>query len=158
MRNFHCILIWLGSILVHQIGAAIEPGVWDFEDVVKEDNYVGAVKNVFAGTEVNIRVQCESKNNIKVMIGYMIRRTPCWEEYLNLADSFYQAYYKNPTLQWYNTSSEVDFIKTKTEFETDCNDMINIHPYVGKEATVVDNSEYQRFKKKKLLYTLCRCS
>ena len=64
----------------------------------KEDNYVGAVKNAYAGTEVRIRVRC-SKNgteDIKVKVGYVLRKTPCWEEYLNIGKADYSTFYNSP--------------------------------------------------------------
>lgn len=67
----------------------------------------------------------------------MIRRTPCWEEYLNIDEEpYYKNYYENPQFSYYNTTEQNQFIKTSREFETDCNDMINIHPFVGPETKV----------------------
>ena len=60
----------------------------------------------------------------------MIRRTPCWEEYLNLDnETYFKMYYDHPEQSYYNGSQQ-DFIKS-SEFETNCNEMINIHPYNG---------------------------
>lgn len=44
-------LVSLVSVLVKLSQGSLEQGVWDFE-LLKENNYVGAVKNVFADTKV----------------------------------------------------------------------------------------------------------
>ena len=69
-----------------------------FSGLSKEENYVAAVKNTFAGTKVKIRVRCSknSTEDVKVKIGYVLRKTPCWEEYFNIGETYYSSYYKNP--------------------------------------------------------------
>jgi len=131
----------LVSVLVHNICCNLEPGVWDFENISKENNYIGAVKNTYADTNVKIRVKCNTNGNgnFNISIGYMIRRTPCWEEYLNLDnETFFKMYYDSPGLSYYNASD--DWIKSK-EFDAPCDDTISIHPYVGKTNTIQSNFE-----------------
>jgi len=120
-------------ILINCCLASPEQGIWDFEDSV-ENYYVGAVKNTYKDTKVNIRIKCQANGNVNVSIGYMIRRTPCWEEYLNMDKPFYRMYYENPNYVYFNVSNN-EFIKSP-EFETSCNDMINIHPYNGKDQLI----------------------
>jgi len=133
MKSFRYLVALL--FLYHQGLCSLELGVWDVEDISKENNYIGAVKNAFAGTKVNIRVKCKTNGNFNISIGYMIRRTPCWEEYLNLNnETYFKMYYDNPEMSYYNVT-EREYIKSP-EFETSCNEMINIHPYVGGTKTV----------------------
>ena len=79
-----------------------ELGKWDFLNLTQETNYVGMVKNAFSGSHLDIRVKCSTAGQFNVTIGYMLRRTLCWEEYLNLdteqakIERIYQSYYKNP--------------------------------------------------------------
>ena len=79
-----------------------ELGKWDFLNLTQEANYVGMVKNAFSGSHLDIRVTCNTAGLFNVTIGYMLRRTLCWEEYLNLdteqakIERIYQSYYKNP--------------------------------------------------------------
>lgn len=53
MKSFRYLVALL--FLYHQGLCSLELGVWDVEDISKENNYIGAVKNAFAGTKVNIR-------------------------------------------------------------------------------------------------------
>ena len=126
------LVILLLKALVHQALCSLEVGVWDIETTSKEENFIGAVKNVYKDTKVNIKVECqtESTDKIKISIGYVIRRTPCWEEYLNINKESFGMYYNNPAVSFYpNVSSSSNYIKSP-EFETECNQMIDIHPYL----------------------------
>ena len=92
-------LVVILKVLIHQGLCSLEVGVWDIEDISKEDNYIGAVKNVFKDTKVNIRVKCETQNpkEFRISVGYVIRRTPCWEEYLNINnETIFKMYYNSP--------------------------------------------------------------
>ena len=79
-----------------------ELGKWAFSNLTRETNYVRLVKNAFAGSHLDIRVNCDTAGQFNVTIGYMLRRTLCWEEYLNLdteeakVEHVYRTYYKNP--------------------------------------------------------------
>ena len=57
MTRTHLLLtLWSLLTLAPQPGlSTLEPGIWGIVDLSKENNYVGAVKNVYAGTKVNIR-------------------------------------------------------------------------------------------------------
>jgi len=117
-----------------------EVGVWDFFNLTQEANYVGMVKNVFSGSHLDIRVRCSTAGLFNVSIGYMLRRTLCWEEYLNLdteqakIERIYQTYYRNPGSNIYDhvaASLPPDYKPefVSAEFTTLCNDVINIHPH-----------------------------
>jgi len=138
-RNLSLLFLF---VLISQNLASPEQGVWDFEKNSAENYYVGAVKNTYANTKVNIRVKCHANENVNVSIGYLIRRTPCWEEYLNMDNKFYQMYYENPNYHYFNVSNG-EYIKS-TEFETSCNEMINIHPYNGNTNGLIGDKEPEK--------------
>ena len=98
IRNIFLIFIQF----FHLCYGSPEVGVWDFFNLTQEANYVGMVKNVFSGSHLDIRVRCSTAGLFNVSIGYMLRRTLCWEEYLNLdteqakIERIYQTYYRNP--------------------------------------------------------------
>ena len=133
MRHLRPLVIVLLQALVHLGHCSLEVGVWDIDTTSKENNYIGAVKNVYKDTKVNIRVKCEtqSTNKFMITIGYVIRRTPCWEEYLNInKEETFKSYYNTPQMSFYpNVSTESNYIKSP-EFEAECNEMINIHPFI----------------------------
>jgi len=128
MGNFYRLLTFL-SLLLHG-SCAPERGVWDFSGLSKEENYVAAVTNTFAGTKVKIRVRCSknSTEDVKLKIGYVLRKTPCLEEYFNIGESYYSLLYHRPGFDSLNVSNSVtEYIKT--EFEANCDDLIDTHPY-----------------------------
>jgi len=117
-----------------------EVGKWDFSNLTQETNYVGMVKNAYRGSHLDIRVRCSTAGQFNVTIGYMLRRTLCWEEYLNLdteqakIERIYQTYYRNPRANIYENvqdSLPEDYTPefVSAEFTTLCNDVINIHPH-----------------------------
>eukprot|EP00092_Neocalanus_flemingeri_P029716 GFUD01032264.1.p1 GENE.GFUD01032264.1~~GFUD01032264.1.p1 ORF type:complete len:600 (-),score=101.29 GFUD01032264.1:212-2011(-) len=123
-----------------------ELGKWDFLNLTKETNYVGLVKNAFVGSHLDIRVRCSTAGQFNVTIGYMLRRTLCWEEYLNLdteqakIEHIYRTYYKSPGSNLYEHVQDALPKDYKTEFvsgefTTICNDVINIHPHVESKTT-----------------------
>ena len=136
MRHTRPVAILL--VLVQYGHCSLENGMWDIE-TTKDDQFIGVVKNVYKDTKVNIRVHCET-DKLNVTIGYVIRRTPCWEEYLNIdQESTFRTYYNNPDSSYYpNVSAASNYIKSP-EFDAPCNEMINIHPYL--EATPVEPPE-----------------
>lgn len=140
MKKFVKLLALL-SLLSHG-NCSPEPGVWDFSDLTLENNYVGAVKNAFAKTKVKIRVTCgtNSSEDVKVKVGYVLRRTDCWEEYLNIGQDLFRTYYDRPELMLgeYNVN-KTEFIKN--EFGTVCNDVIDIHPYAELSKGKIDGVE-----------------
>jgi len=136
IRNIFLIFIQF----FHLCYGSPEVGVWDFFNLTQEANYVGMVKNVFSGSHLDIRVRCSTAGLFNVSIGYMLRRTLCWEEYLNLdteqakIERIYQTYYRNPGSNIYDhvaASLPPDYKPefVSAEFTTLCNDVINIHPH-----------------------------
>ena len=45
-----------------------------------------------------IRVTCStnSSEDVRVKVGYVLRRTDCWEEYLNVGVDVFRTYYERP--------------------------------------------------------------
>ena len=52
--------------------------------VFQDAEYVGVRKSVFAGSEIYMKIKCDPGNETGVNIGisWMLRKTPCWKEYL----------------------------------------------------------------------------
>jgi len=130
--------------------SAPEVGKWDFFNLTQETNYVGMVKNAFRGSHLDIRVRCSTAGPFNVTIGYMLRRTLCWEEYLQLdteqakMDRTYQSYYRNPGSNIYESVADSlppDYKPeyVSAEFTTLCNDVINIHPHAETQIETKDS-------------------
>ena len=117
IRNIFLIFIQF----FHLCYGSPEVGVWDFFNLTQEANYVGMVKNVFSGSHLDIRVRCSTAGLFNVSIGYMLRRTLCWEEYLNLdteqakIERIYQTYYRNPgwVIGWKGKQAGAELCQTQ---------------------------------------------
>lgn len=132
--------------------SAPEPGIWNFANLTGESNYVGVVKNAFKGSRLDIRVDCQTESAsepFRVRIGYTLRRTVCWEEFLALdskeasEQQVYQSYYDHPRLVAYQVGAQADkdyvqdFIKD--EFTADCNQGSVIFPHDKKDPEPADD-------------------
>jgi len=128
------LLLLLGTCL-----CSPEPGLWDLQ-LEKENNYVAVVKNAYKGSRLDIRVQCNTTagSDFKVKVGYALRRTICWEEYLTMGrrpediEADNKRYYSDPSRKWYELPGtpltyKPDYIKN--EFQAKCDDLIHIHPH-----------------------------
>jgi hypothetical protein len=70
--------------------------------------YGGVAKNVFNGTRLTIKVNCNTHGE-KVKIGWVVRETQCWNEYAYMDKTAFSSYYNHPDeglyLESYNISS-----------------------------------------------------
>lgn len=133
-------LVFLSISFIQLSHCSPEVGKWDFLHLTQETNYVGMVKNAFSGSLLDIQVKCNTAGLLNVTIGYMLRRTLCWEEYLSLdteqapIERIYKSYYRNPGSNIYENVRDalpadyrVEYVSA--EFTTLCNDVINMHPH-----------------------------
>jgi len=128
------------SLLPLCMASRPELGVWDFTNLTQESNYVGVVKNAYNGSRLDIRVDCQASEQQKIRVGYALRRSICWEEFLALDTGHngehYQSYYNIPQTNQYpvgeNFAQKIDYIKD--EFVTDCNRGFVIQPHVDKST------------------------
>jgi len=116
-----------------------DPGRWVFDDLNKNNNYVGLTKNAYSGSSIYITVKCSDlKDTNRIKVGWLLRRTPCWEEYLALdtdGGQYYEGYYKHPDDNPYTPSSyfnqTVPHVKEENTYN--CEDVIiipNVPPKV----------------------------
>jgi len=123
-------------------GLAPEPGIWNFVNLTGESNYVGVVKNAFDGSRLDIRVDCQTESTskpVRVLVGYSLRRTVCWEEFLALdskeakEQQVYRSYYDNPSIVAYRVGAAAskDYVQEfiKEEFIAVCNQDFTIPPH-----------------------------
>jgi len=142
----------VSSLLLHAgfVNSSPDPGKWDFLNLTKEDNYVGVVKNTYNESRLDIRIDCNSEPKpFNVTVGYILRRTICWEEYLNLDtkeainQQLYKQYYDHPEgaviLETTPQGYKPDYIKR--EFVTPCTGVINIHPYIKSPPTFAPQAD-----------------
>jgi len=123
-------------------GSAPEPGIWNFVNLTGESNYVGVVKNAFKGSRLDIRVDCQTESAskpVRVLIGFTLRRTVCWDEFLALdskeakEQQVYRSYYDNPSVVAYRVGAAAskDYVQEyiKEEFIAVCNQDFTIPPH-----------------------------
>ncbi|KAF0310737.1 Transmembrane protein 87A [Amphibalanus amphitrite] len=72
-------LLCLSAVLVESLP---DQGIWDFS-ITQPDEYVGVSKSLYKGSDIIIKVTCGS-DHTNISVGWMIRQTPCWNEYLAL--------------------------------------------------------------------------
>lgn len=146
-----------GSLVFLQVlalswAARPDPGVWDRRNLTQETNYIGVVKNAYNSTRLDIRITCHTAgdSNFKISVGYALRRTICWEEFLALdskeagEQQIYQKFYERPSTNFYpvgeagEPSYTQDWIKA--EFEAVCNEGFVIQPHVSKTTNSPENN------------------
>lgn len=98
-----------------------EQGVWHLTTRPGHE-YVGVMKSLFKNSRINIKVMCDpgdtSKPPPNIYISWMLRKTPCWVEYITSEedeeDSFTYFYKQPGKLAGYPNSSRFDpgYIKT----------------------------------------------
>ncbi|KAJ8309267.1 hypothetical protein KUTeg_014141 [Tegillarca granosa] len=94
-RNFGCLILLLGSVL-----GLPEQGIWQLS-FNKKNNYHAVYKSMYQGTKVALKVECLSKKDVQLDIGWLLRYTPCAEEYIGLEsnDRAAEVYYSKPDTQ-----------------------------------------------------------
>ena len=109
--------------------------------------YNGIVKNVYNETKIYIKVQCDPEINSdppNVKIGWILRETVCWNEYLVMESSVFQVYYKSPAAGFYLQSdfvNKTNYAKSEESTHT-CDSVINLPEF--KPAKEVKLSTFSR--------------
>lgn len=65
--------------------AFLEPGKWTFNVTQKNCHFIHVHKALYAGSKVTVRINCDptvKDKNLNVRIGWVVRQSPCFEEYL----------------------------------------------------------------------------
>jgi len=122
-----------------------DPGKWVFDKLSKNNNYVGLTKNAYSGSNIYITVKCtDNKEKNRIKVGWLLRRTPCWEEYLALdseGGQYYKGYYDAPDANPYTPSSffnqTVPHVKEENSYS--CDEVIIIPNVPPKDETVTDS-------------------
>ena len=96
--------------------------------------YNGIVKNVYNGTKLYIKVHCDSQSLDKpqIQIGWVLRETVCWNEYLVLESAIFETYYRSPNAGFYLQSdfvNKTNYAKS-TESTHTCDSVINLPDFV----------------------------
>ncbi|XP_077997002.1 transmembrane protein 87A-like [Glandiceps talaboti] len=113
----------LGIVVLSFIvtGCFCYPEQGKFEAVLsKDDRYVGFPKSMFKGSKIKLMVKCTGENteNKEFTVSWMLRWTPCSENYMYLDSNLYATYFEYPD----TVSPNEDLFMRKMSAE----------PYVGK--------------------------
>ena len=120
-------------------GAFPEAGRF-FLNVNSSRQFNGIVKNVYNGTKIYIKVRCDSQNDFdksQVKIGWILRETICWNEYLVLEAGILETYYRTPDSGFYLESAfinKTNYVKVEETLHT-CDSVINLPPYKANEVS-----------------------
>merc|ERR1719153_159472 len=103
-----------------------DPGVWNRRNLSQGNNYIGLVKNAYNNSRLDISINCQTDggSDIKISVGYALRRTICWEEFLALdskeagEQQLYQKFYEQPSNKDNGqTSSSSSFVRSTSTME-----------------------------------------
>ncbi|CAG7733372.1 unnamed protein product [Allacma fusca] len=115
-----------------------EQGKWDH--LMNETQpFWGVHKSLFAGANVHLTVHCLHENenpDLRIRIKWLIRKTPCWEEYASLDFEDYptrryswETYLHKPDLVPESLKYSIPFYANKTE-EDRCDATIKLKKYI----------------------------
>jgi len=117
-------------------------------------SYAGIVKNMYNGTKIFIKVECDPKSpNTKpyVNIGWLIRETKCWNEYAFLeateAEKTYEMYFQNPKiLEGLTGYGNKTNYAQQLDLKLQCETLISL-PTIDKETTVQSDQVMKKSKR-----------
>ncbi|CAH1263639.1 TMEM87A [Branchiostoma lanceolatum] len=109
-RGDFVITVGVFTVLLSSVGVVATPeqGKWSSTikvtgEHVNQPLYAGFVKTMYNETSVAITVTCESlssdsesENPFEFKVGWMLRFSDCFEEFVDLGDSAFQEYYDSP--------------------------------------------------------------
>lgn len=98
-----------------------DQGKWTFNINQVSDGFIGVPKSLYKGSTVSISVTCTpstTKDDTDIKIGWVLRQTPCYEEYLapQLPEA-YKIYYTCPTTAFESSYNAVRFLKSNLSLE-----------------------------------------
>ncbi|XP_078673913.1 transmembrane protein 87A-like isoform X1 [Branchiostoma floridae x Branchiostoma belcheri] len=127
-RGDFAITVGVFTVLLSSVGVVATPeqGKWlltikGTKEQVNQPLYAGFVKTMYNETSVAITVSCESSsadsdNPFQFNIGWMLRFSDCFEEFVDLGETAYQEYYDNPQQSYpvydYGKYQKVDYPET----------------------------------------------
>ncbi|XP_067119815.1 transmembrane protein 87A isoform X2 [Centruroides vittatus] len=111
-----------------------EQGKWTFTAEGVTQKHFGVSKSLYKDSTVTIKVDCDtSSKSLEVKIGWLLRQTPCYEEYV-VADTFKEEYlsmyYTCPWVSFNVIHPEVRYLKSK-EVTAECLHAIQLLPSEG---------------------------
>eukprot|EP00088_Acartia_fossae_P043661 TRINITY_DN4605_c0_g1_i1.p1 TRINITY_DN4605_c0_g1~~TRINITY_DN4605_c0_g1_i1.p1 ORF type:complete len:554 (+),score=64.43 TRINITY_DN4605_c0_g1_i1:46-1707(+) len=103
-----------------------DSGKWTYLNL-KDISYIGTVKSVYENTSMTIHLECQEDFTIE--FGWMLRKSPCWEEY-NIYSRSYENYFNHPDERGVNYKDLGDEYKVhfaKPPIQTlNCNERVSI--------------------------------
>jgi hypothetical protein len=122
---------YLGLFALFSLATGLpDQGRWMFSGLHKSENYVGVTKNAYKGSHIFVDVKCEAnEGDTMVTVGWLLRRTPCWEEYVSVVgdpERVYEQYYQNPDVNIYDFAANMsqDVPHLKDEMVVKCDNVI----------------------------------
>ncbi|KAI1295467.1 Transmembrane protein 87A [Halotydeus destructor] len=108
----------------------LEPGKWTFPVSKKTCHYFQVHKALYANSVISVKILCDSvqPSDARVKIGWVVRKSPCFEEYLGpevTMPDYLKWYYHCPAQQMGDFGyNEVTFLK-KEDVELKCDHFID---------------------------------
>lgn len=112
LKAFHLVCYLAVCFLIQLACSLPEPGSWTFVLNQIPQQTFGVPKSLYKGSTITISVSCSPVSNSVLKIGWLVRQSSCYEEYLdrNLQESF-PLYYKCPELTLVSSYSKIRYLQ-----------------------------------------------
>lgn len=129
-----------------------EQGRWSLS-ADNDSPYIGITKSMFNQTEIRVKVKCDSQldssasDNVNITIAWVLRKTPCWKEYLVYSqenERFYESLFQSPERPLQRHGSENFYwpsILKPDPINVKCDHTIILPSVDGKEMLHVQGKE-----------------
>ena len=121
-----------------------------------ERQYNGIVKNVYNETKIYIKVRCDAQDDFdkpQVKIGWILRETVCWNEYLVMESSVFAVYYKSPVAGFYLQSdfvNKTNYAKSEESTHT-CDSVITLPEFKPAKEVKIGEKRIEKFSRENIL-------
>ncbi|XP_012934809.1 transmembrane protein 87A [Aplysia californica] len=127
--------VFLLSCLVGFANARPERGKW-INGINKDQLTLWYVKSLYSGSQISVEIQCQSDAEVRLNISWVLRRSPCAQEYIGLNSTIAKSYLQSP--QFLTTAyKETEYLNATVGYIS-CHKSrhLYIHPFNYTKPTV----------------------
>ncbi|XP_053213819.1 transmembrane protein 87A-like isoform X2 [Panonychus citri] len=119
-------------VYLDQVSTFPDPGKWSFSVNKQKCHYFNVHKVLYKDSKVSVKVHCDpgpgSSKDMKIKVGYVIRESPCFEEYVGpqlLSFDFIGYYYNCPYQLFADFGyNSINYLKTEEKVVT-CDHLVD---------------------------------
>lgn len=127
-------------LLLAKVEAFPDQGKWSFTVREKSCHYFSTHSALYANSSIALKISCDPTHDAsqKINVGWVLRASPCFEEYLGSEISmpeYLKWYYYCPASQMGDFGyTTIKYLKTE-EISISCNEFIDLTPFSGASFT-----------------------